>query len=125
MSKVSLALLAIVAIIATAAASTPSLTARAQTATRIEYARVTPYIVSFHKSPNHVQPRYGYRACVAAISEWKCREFEPTDASTASLRTTFATLGSEGWELVSAVNDDPVASNPSGLLTYLFKRQAR
>ena len=124
MSKVSLALLAIVAIIATAAA-TPSLSARAQTASRIEYARVTPYMVSFQKAPNHVQPRYGYRACVATISEWRCREFEPTDASTASLRTTLATLGNEGWELVSAVQDDPIASNPSGLLTYLFRRQAR
>ena len=126
MSKLSFALLALVAIIVTVAStSTPSFTARAQTVARIEYARVTPYIVSSHKSPNHVQPRYGYRACVAAISEWKCREFEPADASTGSLRTTLATLGNEGWELVSAVNEDPVASNPSGMLTYLFKRQAR
>ena len=126
MSKLSLALLAIVASIATmAATSTPWLAARAQTTSRIEYARVTPYMVSFQKSPNHVQPRYGYRACVAATSEWKCREFAPTDASTGSLRTTLAILGNEGWELVSAVNDDPVASNPTGLLTYLFKRQAR
>jgi hypothetical protein len=108
-----------------AATSTLPPVARAQTAGRIEYARVTPYMVSFQKAPNHVQPRYGYRACTATTSEWKCREFEPTDASTGSLRATLATLGNEGWELVSAVNDDPVSSNPSGLLTYLFKRQTR
>jgi hypothetical protein len=122
MSKTLLAAAAILTVIVASLAS--SLTARAQSAARIEYARVTPYIVRLPLDAHSVQERHGYRACVASMSEWACREFAPTDSSSAALRTTLATLGSEGWELVSAVNEDPTVTSPIGL-TYLFKRQVR
>jgi hypothetical protein len=94
----------------------PSQIGRAQSAGRFEYVRVTPYTV------NPMNPaRIGYRACVASTGEWLCRQFESSDSSGA-LRTALATLGNEGWELVSAVDDPPGTSIPEGL-TYLFKRQ--
>jgi hypothetical protein len=95
----------------------PSLIGRTQSTGGFEYLRVTPYSV------NPMKPaRVGYRACVATTGEWVCRQFEPQDSSDAGLRTALATLGNEGWELVSAVDDPPGASIPEGL-TYLFKRQ--
>ena len=94
----------------------------AQSARRIEYVRVTAYAVRHPVSANSVQMRYGYRACVAAPTEWTCREFQPTETPGDALRTTLATLGNDGWELVSAVNEDPNLMSPMGL-TYLFKRQ--
>ena len=120
MLKLSLAVVAVVALVT--ATSALSLSVRAKSATRIEYVRVTPHALETRTSPNSIQFRYGYRACVAAAHEWTCREFQPTESSEAALRTTLATLGNEGWELVAAINEDPNRANPRGL-TYLFKRQ--
>ena len=121
MSRSSLALIGVVVV--TTAMFMPSPVARAQSATRIEYVRVAPYVVRTPVAVNAVQERLGYRACVAGLNEWTCRDFPPTVSSTDALRTALATLGNEGWELVSAVGDDPDI-NKSGL-TYLFKRPAR
>jgi hypothetical protein len=73
-------------------------------------------------SPNEVQERQGYRACVAGINQWTCREFSPAGPSADALRTALVTLGNEGWELVSSVQEEDA---PMHALTYLFKRQAR
>jgi hypothetical protein len=121
MMKLSLTVAAVIAVITAMFAT--SLIARAQTATRFEYLRVTPY-QSVTKTPDSVTYRWaGYRACMAASSEWTCREFEPTDNSNAALRISLATLGNEGWELVSAVDERHDMNSTFGGLTYLFKRQ--
>jgi len=121
MSKISLALVAVVAVVT--ATLTPSLIVRAQGTTRIEYARVTPYLDRTSVASNAVQERTGYRACVAGSNEWACREFKPSESSADALRIALVQLGNEGWELVSAVEEDP-SFNTRGL-TYLFKRQTR
>jgi hypothetical protein len=119
MSQLSLALVAVVVVIASATFA-PSRIVRAQSAARFEYARVTPFIVNTVVSANRVQQTNGYRACVAGTTEWTCRDFKPTE-STDTVRTALATLGSEGWELVSVVDENPPDYNPHGL-TYFFKR---
>ena len=88
--------------------------------TPFEYLRVTPFTVPIPAS-NHISMHEGYRACLAAAAEWSCREFRPANTSDSALRAVLATLGNEGWELVSAVKED----GPTSALTYLFKRQAR
>ena len=126
MSKISLALVAVVAVVTTML--TPSLILRAQGTTRFEYARVTPYIERTvaerpNNSPwNTVQERIGYRACVAGVKGWACQEFKPTESNDA-LRIALVQLGADGWELVSAAPEDGNVNTPA--LTYLFKRQTR
>src|SRR5262245_19910177 len=120
MSRSSLAIVAVLVIATATFMRSP--VARAQTGSRLEYVRVTPYVVRTAVAPNAVQERIGYRACVAGVNEWTCREFQPTQSSTDALRTALATLGNEGWELVSAVEEDPIFNHS---LTYLFKRPAR
>jgi hypothetical protein len=127
MSKISLALVAVV-VVATAML-TPSLIVRAQGTVRFEYARVTPYIerTVAETNPSNsfttVQERVGYRACVAGVNQWACREFKPTESSTDALRIALVQLGNDGWELVSAAPEDGNVNTPA--LTYLFKRQTR
>ena len=116
MTTLSLSVVALIAIIAAMFAS--SLVASAQSAARFEYNRVTPY-GRMHTEGRIGNIRIGYRACLAATDGWTCSDFEP-QASDAAFRTALATLGNEGWELVS-VSADPSPS-PYGL-TYLFKRQ--
>ena len=121
-SKLSLAVAAVVALFLATVA--PSVLARAQSVKGFEYLRVAPYGLQIRTSPNAVQIRYGYRACAASPEGWTCREFPPTESSDAALRTALATLGGEGWELVSAVVLDTNSSlgHPGGIM-YLFKRQ--
>jgi len=109
----------------------PSLIVRAQGTTRFEYARLTPYDertvaegpdISMWKT---VKERTGYRACVAGSKGWACQEFKPTESNDA-LRIALVQLGTDGWELVSAVSaasEDGTLNTPA--LTYLFKRQTR
>ena len=106
---------------------TPSLIVRAQGTQRFEYVRVTPYIERIPIAANAIRERFGYRACVAQVNGWACREFSPTEPSTDALRNMFVNLGIDGWELVSAVEEDPSFANQFGTngLTYLFKRQGR
>lgn len=96
----------------------PSLHARPN-APRFEYVRVTPYLFVRAEGQGVVE-RVGYRACVATSTEWTCRQFESTEPSDVALRTALVTLGNEGWELVSAVDETP--SEVHRGLTYLFKR---
>ena len=110
-------------LVVTTAMLAPSLTARTQSAARFEYLRLSPYGANVPQGPGRVQHRSGYRACVAALPGWTCREFAPTESSEAALSTTLATLGSEGWDLVNIVQADPDRSYPLGLM-YMFKRQA-
>jgi hypothetical protein len=121
MSRISLTLVA--AVVVVAALFAPPRAVRAQGATRIEYVRVTSYVVRTPVVPNAVQERDGYRACVAGITDWACRDFPPTQSSMDALRTALATLGNEGWDLVSAVQQDPNMGTHG--MTYVFKRQAR
>ena len=118
MSKISLALVAVVVIVGAMLA--PSRIVRAQSAARFEYARVTPYGVSTEVAPKKVEWTTGYRACVADTTQWTCRDFKPTE-STDPLRTALATLGSEGWELSSVADEFPDGNNPRRL-SYFFKR---
>lgn len=60
---------------------------------------------------------------MATSAEWTCRKFEGEgDVMSAALRSALATLGQEGWELVSAVDERHDRNSVFGGLTYLFKR---
>lgn len=120
MSKTSLTLLGAVVILTTMFES--SLVVRAQSSPRIEYLRATPFLVHIPVAANRVSERIGYRACVAGNTDWACREFQPpTESSTDALRDALATLGNDGWELVSAIQEDSAWTGIHGL-TFLFKR---
>jgi hypothetical protein len=130
MSRSSLAVVAGLVVVTALVARSPA--AGAQSGSPLEYIRMTPYVVQVTAAPNAVLEGTGYRACLAKLNGWTCREFLPTDPgarargfsfSTDALRIALVTLGNEGWELVSAVDEDP-GVNSRGL-TYLFKRQAR
>jgi hypothetical protein len=95
------------------------LIARTQSVARFEYSRVSPYNVP-QREGQIVYLRVGYRACVAAAEQWACRDFGPQDSSEGALRTALATLGNEGWELVSATPANPTLFSDG--LIYLFKR---
>ena len=123
MSKGSLVLVALALGAIAAARFTSSTTVRAQGPTGLEYLRMTPYVTVTPVAANAVQESRGYRACAAGTAEWRCRDFQSPKSSAEALRTALVTLGNEGWELVSAVEEDP-AFNTRGL-TYLFKRPAR
>jgi hypothetical protein len=121
MKRLTLTIAALMAIVTAMLA--PSFVARAQSGPRFDYLRVVPYRV-VTRTPGHITGRWaGYRACLAGSTEWTCREFEPMDNSDTGLRTTLATLGDEGWELVSAVDERHDVNSDFGGLTYLFKRQ--
>ena len=121
MRKLSLAVAGLLALLAL---STPSLIARQPSAARFQYLQVSPYLVQHPTGPNSVVERLAYRACVAGTAEWTCRQFEPSTrdprGTDTALRNTLSTLGSEGWELVSAIDEMP---ERSGGATFLFKRQ--
>lgn len=122
MLKLSLATLSVVVILAAVFPS--SIVTRAQGATQFEYIRATPFGVRWESSNIAGSGKSGfyiktaYRACRASGETWNCREFPPESA----LQTMLSTLGSDGWELVSVVNENP---NNGSDLTYLFKRQLR
>src|SRR5262245_11559516 len=102
MSKISLAFVVVLVVVTTVVA--PSFIGRAQSTTRIEYARVTPSPVSL--APVAGNPRrlsFSYRACVAGTNEWLCREFDSRESPAEALRIVLVQLGNEGWELVSVV----------------------
>ena len=88
--------------------------------TRWEYLQLVPGLPSTGEA---LQPA-GYRACQAAGSGWTCRSFETqkdADAQDALPRAR-ASLGADGWELVTAIDQTIHLSYPKGL-TYMFKRQ--
>jgi hypothetical protein len=118
MTKLSLSLTGFI-VVATAMLA-PSLTARTQSANRFEYLRLSSYSARV-QALGRVEFRSGYRACDAATPNWTCRDFEPTESSATALSTALATLGTEGWELVSALDEDPESSYAKRLM-YLFKR---
>ena len=121
MVKLSLTVAAVIAVVT--AMFAPSLVARAQSAARFDYLRVTPY-QAVTETPARISFRWaGYRACAAASTEWTCREFEAKGDSNTALRSVLATLGNEGWELVSAVDERHEVNTTFGGLTYMFKRQ--
>ena len=102
----------------------PSVLVRAQTQpTRYDYLRLTPYSAQAARVPYGIRIA-GYRACVAAEPNWKCRDFESAPAEYSgddALSTALPAHGNEGWDLVSAnarSDDGPFF----GTATYLFKR---
>ena len=117
MSNNSLAFVAVVVIVG--AMLTPTRIVRAQSAARFEYARVTPYLYSTEVAQKKTEWTTGYQACVADTTQWTCRDFKPRE-STDPLRTALATLGSEGWELVSVADEYP--DRTPRHLSYFFKR---
>ena len=102
-----LLLAAIGAALLFAAVSAPSLIARQQSAVSFEYLRLAPYSGPMLLNGRQVLTTdVGLRACVAAAADWSCRGFGPPQSSPEiALRTALFTLGSEGWELVSAGHD--------------------
>lgn len=98
---------------------------RAQGAARFEYTYVTTHqrLYQGQGVPGGVTTTAGYRACLAAGSQWTCRDFDRADLSgaalTAAWATALTTLGDEGWELVSVVYDPQSSLNP----THIFKRR--
>ena len=122
MAKLSLALAAAVVAVATVVTA-QTLTARAQNIGKFEYLRATPYIQQTQQ-PNQTTFRFvGYEACIAATTDWRCRTFESKESSTIALREMLVTLGNDGWELLSAVSENP--DQYPDRLTYFFKRQQR
>jgi hypothetical protein len=93
--------------------------ARAAASSRFEYLHLTPGLP--RPDPAPVKFRQGYQACVAGAAAQKCREFEDPEWQERALDTALATLGNEGWELVSVI-DRSGTGTPKGL-TYIFKRQ--
>jgi hypothetical protein len=116
MSKLTFAFLSMIAI-AAVVVSADGL--RAQSSTSFEYLRVSPYYVS-QQSGRMTYQRTAYRGCLATTGQLNCREFG--GASDSALLAMLATLGGEGWELVSVVDEgDPALSG----MTYFFKRSSR
>lgn len=111
---------AIVAL-AAIALTVPSLIAKQQTATKWEYLRLAPGLAGEIIDMS----QHGYQACEATEVEWRCREFKSGSRTSGddALRRALATLGAEGWELVSTVDTarDGVVY-PWGM-TYVLKRQ--
>ena len=75
--------------------------------------------------PTRVAYRWGgYRACIAATEVWSCREFaDQSDEPNGGPRTMLATLGNEGWDLVSSLDERHETNSDFVGLSYLFKRQ--
>ena len=115
MGKASLAVGALVTLVAAIFTLSVVQTTRAQTATRIEYLRATPFSAQLSSGALNT----AYQACVAGPTEWTCRDFRPTVSSDSALRTMLSTLGNEGWELVSAAGEGEPTWNKK--FTYLFK----
>lgn len=113
-------LFVVVAVVATGLFGS-SLVARNQAPARFEYTQLTPYseLVPL-QLPLRGQgwSRVGYRACVAASAEWTCRDFKESSVD-AGYRTALATLGREGWELITPYHE----STDGTTRTLLFKRQ--
>jgi hypothetical protein len=106
--------------------SVPSLIARQQSSVQFDYLQLVPYQVQIPSGFRAVTERSAYRACIAGSAEWACRQFEPSNADPrgvdTALRGALSTLGNEGWELVSAVDESP---DRDGGIVYLFKQQRR
>jgi hypothetical protein len=121
MSKLSLTLLVALSFVALFGWSGT----RAQASTRYEYVRAVAYASRQQEADVRagvmIIERAAYRACRAAEADWNCRDFAPANGPDSPLRSMLSTLGSEGWELVSAVAEE---NNRFGL-TYLFKRPVR
>jgi hypothetical protein len=98
---------------------------RAQSTPRFEYLRAFAYgerqqVSDIRRGPT-VRVGKAYRACIAAENEWNCRDFARAEAPDSPERKMLSTLGDEGWELVSVVQE---ADSQFGV-TYLFKRAVR
>jgi len=107
----SLALAAVVLAVAT-------LTAKQPTPRRWEYLVLSPGLRGNLDTTQH-----GYEACEAKNAEWTCRPFRslPTEFGDDALRRALATIGAEGWELVSVLEQPQNQGYPVGR-TYLLKR---
>lgn len=112
-------LVVLVAAVVVAGLFGSSLIARNQSTARFEYTQLTPFSELIpHAKFGQVWSRVGYRACVAASAEWTCRDFKESSADE-GYRTALATLGREGWELIT-----PYHESADGMTrTLLFKRQ--
>ncbi len=127
MKNVFVAVAATLAIVAALLSS--SLTAGQQSRQRFQYLQVEHFAEYSQSGPGTT----GYRACVAEVSDWSCRNFERPSVTSRfpatgvalqppadpALREVLATLGNEGWELVSTVDDTP--DRDTGM-AYVFKR---
>ena len=115
--------LAAIAALAAIAFTIPTLMARQQVATSGRYLRLTPGL-RFGMDFDMSQRPMGYQACEAKDAAWKCRDFKSADqqSNDDALRRALATLGAEGWELVSTIEQSGTVVYPVGL-TYLLKRQ--
>jgi hypothetical protein len=110
----------------TAALALPTFTVRAASIGRFEYLRLEPGLPQVDLEtgkPISTAIRAGYIACVAGRpATEKCREFEDPGQQLRAMEVALSTLGNEGWELVSVIDETVNQSSPKGL-TYVFKRQ--
>ena len=115
---------AAIAALAAVAFTIPTLTARQRSTTKWEYVRLTPGL-RFGMDYDMSQRPMGYQACEARDAAWKCRDFKSADqqSNDDALRRALATLGAEGWELVSTIDQSGNIVYPVGL-TYLLKRSS-
>lgn len=120
------ALIVVGLLLLTAALALPTLTVRAASTSRFEYLRLEPGLPQFDLgtgTPLFPANRQGYVACVAGRpATEKCREFEDAGGQSRAMEVALSTLGNEGWELVSVIDETVNQGSPKGL-TYVFKRQ--
>lgn len=96
-----------------------SLVARSQAAARFEYTKLTPFSELIPGSRGgQIWATVGYKACVATVTEWSCRDFRSENSADAGFRIALATLGRDGWELVAPYPDSPEVFRS----TLMFKR---
>lgn len=103
----------------------PRLAARADSTAHFDYLHLRPGLPEFDVTTGQrtSPPRNGYTACVAKSPDAaKCREFADKESQDRALNVALGTLGSQGWELVSVIDETANQGSPKGL-TYIFKRQ--
>ena len=89
-------------------------------APRFEYLDLTPTVMS----PAGPNIRFTYSACIARTDlNLACRSFESRVSARHAQQTALATLGAEGWELVSAMGSAWNPFEDPTLKDYVFKRQ--
>lgn len=110
-----------IVVLAAVAFTIPSLSAEQQTTARWEYLRLAPGLAGEIVEMS----QHAYQACEATEAEWRCRDFKSGSQTSGDdgLRRALATLGAEGWELVSTVDTQRNGVTYPVGMTYLLKRQ--
>ena len=82
-----------------------------------EYLNLIPGLPEFNvKTGERIrQPRTGYSASIGSrLAHQKCREFEDPEQQSRALDVALATLGNEGWEMVTVADQTGSQGSPQG-----------